>query len=180
MIAVTDRIDSVAHVIQVALTPVFMLSGVASLLGVLSTRLARVADRVDALIEKLEVASPLERSRLEVRLAYLDRRSKILDVAVILATLGGVMTSVAALLLFVDTLRRNAGASLFIAFGLALLMTIGALICFLLEMLMASKGIRKEASKPLEEADAAEPPEEIRTVASEDVARADSGSVAQG
>jgi Protein of unknown function (DUF2721) len=176
MIAVTDRIDSVAHVIQVALTPVFLLSGVASLLGVLSTRLARVADRVDALIEKLEVASPLERGRLETRLAYLDRRSKILDVAVILATLGGVMTSAAALLLFVDTLRSNAGASLFIAFGLALLMTIGALICFLLEMLMASKGIRKEASKPLEEPDPAEPPEEMRTEASEEVARADGGA----
>src|SRR5271157_2958696 len=41
-----DSVDSVAHVIQVALTPVFLLSGIASLLGVLSTRLARVADRV--------------------------------------------------------------------------------------------------------------------------------------
>ena len=42
-------VESVAHVIQMALTPVFLLSGIASLLGVLSTRLARVADRVDAL-----------------------------------------------------------------------------------------------------------------------------------
>ena len=30
-----DSVDSVAHVIQVALTPVFLLSGIASLLGVL-------------------------------------------------------------------------------------------------------------------------------------------------
>ena len=29
-----DSVDSVAHVIQVALTPVFLLSGIASLLGV--------------------------------------------------------------------------------------------------------------------------------------------------
>jgi len=180
MIAVTDRIDNVAHVIQVALTPVFLLTGVASLLGVLSTRLARVADRVDALIEKLEAAGPGERARLEIRLVYLDRRSKILDVAVILATLGGVLTSAAALLLFVDTLRKNAGVALFVAFGLALLMTIGALLCFLLEMLLASRGIRKEASKPLEEADAAEPPDELRTEAGSDVARADSGGAAQG
>lgn len=49
-----DTVESVAHVIQVALTPVFLLSGIASLLGVLSTRLARVADRVDALAEQLE------------------------------------------------------------------------------------------------------------------------------
>ena len=49
-----DTVESVAHVIQVALAPVFLLSGIASLLGVLSTRLARVADRVDALAEQLE------------------------------------------------------------------------------------------------------------------------------
>jgi hypothetical protein len=56
-----DSVDSVAHVIQVALTPVFLLSGVASLLGVLSTRLGRVADRVDSLAERLETAEPAQR-----------------------------------------------------------------------------------------------------------------------
>jgi hypothetical protein len=40
-------LDLVAHVIQVALTPIFLLSGIATLLNVFSTRLARVADRVD-------------------------------------------------------------------------------------------------------------------------------------
>ena len=39
-------LDLVAHVIQVALTPVFLLSGVATLLNVFSTRLARVADLI--------------------------------------------------------------------------------------------------------------------------------------
>ena len=66
-----DSVDNVAHVIQVALTPVFLLSGIASLLGVLSTRLARVADRVDALAERLEAAGPADSRRLRLRLAYL-------------------------------------------------------------------------------------------------------------
>ena len=39
-------LDLVAHVIQVALTPVFLLSGVATLLNVFATRLARVADLI--------------------------------------------------------------------------------------------------------------------------------------
>jgi hypothetical protein len=42
-----SSLDLVAHVIQVALTPIFLLSGIATLLNVFSTRLARVADRVD-------------------------------------------------------------------------------------------------------------------------------------
>ena len=88
-----DTVESVAHVIQVALTPVFLLSGIASLLGVLSTRLARVADRVDALAEQLEADGPIDRHKLQRRLAYLRRRSHVLDAAVMMGTLGGVATS---------------------------------------------------------------------------------------
>jgi hypothetical protein len=152
-----DNVDSVAHVIQVALTPVFLLSGVASLLGVLSTRLGRVADRVDSLAERLEAAEPAERSRLQVRLTYLRRRSHVLDAAVMMGALGGVATCFAALLLFVGTLRDQAGISLFVAFGFALLFTMGALLAFLVEMLLASRGIRDLAANAAEEGDAAEP-----------------------
>jgi hypothetical protein len=114
-----DSVDSVAHVIQVALTPVFLLSGIASLLGVLSTRLARVADRVDALAEQLEAGGPVDGRRLRLRLAYLRRRSHVLDAAVMMGTLGGVATSCAGSLLFVGTLRDRPGVALFVAFGLA-------------------------------------------------------------
>ena len=152
-----DSVDSVAHVIQVALTPIFLLSGIASLLGVLSTRLGRVADRVDSLAERLEAAEPAERSRLQLRLTYLRRRSHVLDAAVMMGTLGGIATSFAALLLFVGTLRDQAGISLFVAFGFALLFTIGALLAFLIEMLLASRGIRDLANSASEEGDAAEP-----------------------
>ena len=140
-----DTVDSVAHVIQVALTPVFLLSGIASLLGVLATRLARVADRVDALADQLETADPVDSRRLRLRLAYLRRRSHVLDVAVMLGTFGGVATSCAGLLLFVGTLRDRPGVALFVAFGLALLFTMGALIAFLIEMLLASRGLRDQA-----------------------------------
>lgn len=141
-----DTVDSVAHVIQVALTPVFLLSGIASLLGVLATRLARVADRVDALADQLETAGPVDSDRLRRRLAYLRRRSHVLDVAVMMGTLGGVATSCAGLLLFVGTLRDRPGEALFVAFGLALLFTMGALLAFLVEMLLASRGLRDQAN----------------------------------
>src|SRR4051812_512761 len=39
-------VETVAHIIQAALMPVFLLSGIATLLNVFSTRLARVADQV--------------------------------------------------------------------------------------------------------------------------------------
>jgi hypothetical protein len=141
-----DTVESVAHVIQVALTPVSLLSGVASLLGVLSTGLARVADRVNA--EQLEADAPIDRRKLRLRLAYLRRRSHVLDAAVMMETLGGVATSCAPLLLFVGALRDRPGVSLFVAFGLALLFTMGALVAFLIEMLRASRGLCDQANYP--------------------------------
>ncbi len=152
-----SRVSPSAAVTSMFLTPVFLLSGITSILGVLSTRLARVADRVDALAEKLETAGPAERNRLHFRLAYLRRRSHILDVAVMMATLSGAATSIAALLLFVGTLRDRTGISLFVAFGLALVFTVGALGAFLIEMLLASHGIRDLAAKADEIDESAEP-----------------------
>src|SRR6478672_9874232 len=46
--------QSSADVIQLALTPVFLLTAVAALLNVFSTRLGRVADRVDLLSADLQ------------------------------------------------------------------------------------------------------------------------------
>jgi hypothetical protein len=44
-----SQTETIAHIIQIVLTPVFLLSGIATLLGVFSNRLARVADRVHQL-----------------------------------------------------------------------------------------------------------------------------------
>ena len=146
MLPVSDQIESVAHVIQVALTPVFLFSGIATLLSVLSLRLGRVADRVDTVAETLDGADAAERRRLERRLAFLRRRTLVLDLAVILAALAGVSTLLSAALLFVGDLRDKASVALFFTFGFALLAAVGALTAFMVEMMLASVGIRDEAA----------------------------------
>src|SRR5438093_13776170 len=94
-------LDTVAHIIQVALTPVFLLSGIATLLNVFSTRLARVADRVDAVAKAVEDADPGRADVLSAQLVHLHRRSLALDGAVVLGALGGAATCDAVLALFV-------------------------------------------------------------------------------
>src|SRR2546425_6053008 len=94
-----SALDMVAHIIQVALTPVFLLSGIATLLNVFSARLARVADRVDAVAKALEGADPGQARILSARLAHLHRRSLALDVAAGPGALGGAATCGAVLAL---------------------------------------------------------------------------------
>src|SRR6202158_3880531 len=52
------HILNVAHVIQLAVAPVFLLSGVGVMLTVFTSRLARIVDRSRVLEERLEGAEP--------------------------------------------------------------------------------------------------------------------------
>ena len=137
--------SSVTRVIQLALTPAFLLTAVAALLNVFSTRLGRVADRVDLLSADLQRGAA-DTEFLSAQLDFLRRRSLILDVAVVLATIGGAATCAAVLVLFLGALR-NADVSvlraiLFGLFGGAIVFTIAALVTFLIEMIMAGRGLR--------------------------------------
>lgn len=139
--------DVVAHVIQVALAPVFLLSGIATLLNVFSTRFARVADQVQQLTAALADADEAAVATITPQLARLRRRSIALDVAVVLGAIGAAATCASVLTLFVGALENATVASiLFAAFGFAVASTLGAILAFTAEMLMAGGGVRAEAA----------------------------------
>ncbi len=134
-------VDSAGHLIQVALAPVFLLSGIAALLNVFAGRLARVADQVDALSKAIgaDAASAEQASDL----ARLRRRSVALDAAVVLGTAGAAATCLAILSLFLFAVANKAIAQvLLIFFGLAIVLTLGSVVAFGVEMLMSSRGVR--------------------------------------
>ncbi len=131
-------LEGAAHVVQLALTPIFLLTGLASLLNVFSTRLGRVADRVDRLTSDA-AAHPRQ-------LGILRLRSRVLDVAVILVASAGGLTCCAALALFLGALRNgHGGMLLFALFGAALVLSVLALAAFVLETLLSGRSIREQA-----------------------------------
>jgi len=143
-----SALDEIAHVIQVALTPVFLLSGIATLLNVFSTRLTRVADQVQAVGKALEDADSAGRRAFSAQLARLHRRSVALDIAVVLAGIGGASTCAAVLALFVGALRDvTIGSVLFVLFGLAVGCALVAIAAFTFEKLIAGTGIRDEVAQ---------------------------------
>lgn len=141
-------LDLVAHIIQVALTPIFLLSGIATLLNVFSTRLARVADRADQITKAIEEADIDENADLVRQLLHLRRRSIALDAAVLLGAIGAAATCASVFTLFVGALRNSTVASvLFTTFGVAIACTISAIAAYTAEMLMAGSGVRAEMAK---------------------------------
>lgn len=140
-----SSLDLVAHVIQVALTPIFLLSGIATLLNVFSTRLARVADRADQVSKMIEEADADQVADLVKQLIQLRRRSIALDAAVLLGAVAAAATCASVFTLFVGALRNSTVAALlFTTFGTAIACTISAIAAFTVEMLLSGSGVRAE------------------------------------
>jgi hypothetical protein len=128
-------LDSAAHIVQLALTPIFLLAGIASLLNVFTVRLGRIGDRA----HRLKHESGGDRAELQ----RLRLRSRILDIAVLLAASSGALTCCAALIMFLGALQNVAwGAVLFTAFGAALACAIGALTAFSVETILSGRTVR--------------------------------------
>ncbi|XYD11884.1 DUF2721 domain-containing protein (plasmid) [Methylobacterium sp. NMS12] len=149
--------DDIAHVIQVSLAPAFILAGLAQMLNVFSARLARIADKVNATAKELNQANAAEAHHLSHQLSYLRRRSYVLDTAVVCVCLSASLILGSILTLFVGALRDAAAATvLFACFGAGLIFTVGGLIAFLTEILMAGRGIRVEVERQQDQASVAE------------------------
>jgi hypothetical protein len=134
-----QTLDTAAHVVQLALTPMFLLAGLAQLLNVFTARLARIADRV------YRLAHDPNAGREELR--RLTLRSWLLDGAVLLAACSGALTCCAALTMFLGELRNiEAGRLLYVAFGGALACAITALIAFSIETILSGRTIRENVS----------------------------------
>lgn len=144
----TTSLTSLVQIIQSALTPAFLLTAIANLLNVFTTRLGRISDQVKI------VESEVGDSTTNARLHSLRRRTRLLDIAVILGALAGACIASTVLVLFLGVLRSRAiVAPLFVLFGVSILCTIGALTAFLFEMLLASNHIRAEVDRKVAESE---------------------------
>lgn len=146
----TAGLDSIAHLIQVALTPVFLLSGIGSLLNMFNTRLARVSDHRDHINDLLKACDDAqEAARFQAHLGRLRSRTLMLDASMLLGALGGAATCGAAFVLFVGGLRESAVASwLFGLFGGALGCTVCALMAFVADAILAWHALHRNGPMP--------------------------------
>jgi hypothetical protein len=138
---VDSDISGIAHVIQLAIAPVFLLTGIAGLLGVMTNRLARVIDRARMIEETLE--NPLtdveSATRARAFLGVLAERARLASWAINFCTAAALLICADIATLFIDAfvgtqLRWLVGA----LFILTMVALIGGLISFLREVYLAT------------------------------------------
>ena len=140
----STSIVAVASIIQVAVAPVFLLTGIAGLLGVMANRLGRITDRARVLERRLAQSQRDELVEvLNQELTKLWRRARMINRALSLGTIGALLVCVVIVTLFVaDVSAVDLSNALVFLFVSAMLAVIGALLFFIREVYLATAQMR--------------------------------------
>jgi uncharacterized protein DUF2721 len=134
---------AVAHAVQLAVAPVFLLTGIAAILSVMTNRLGRVIDRARVLEGKLEEVSPESLTALRRDIAVLSRRAKLNGRGITLCTTTALLVCTVIAILFLSAfLRFDASVLVALLFIAAMLCFFLGLLCFLREIYLATKSLR--------------------------------------
>ena len=96
-------VSNITHSIQLAVAPVFFLTGVAGMIGAIAGRLARIIDRGRVLEDRMGASKDpefIQRSLLE--LGFLRRRGRLANLCIGLLTLCGALIALTIILLFIS------------------------------------------------------------------------------
>lgn len=137
------EVVDIAHAIDLAVAPVFLLSGIGVLLGVLTNRLARIVDRARKVEESLRQATvpAPDDARDQLRVASL--RARFINASITLGTIAALLVALVVAVLFASTfVPLNLAGPVAVLFVLAMAALVGALLSFLLEVRIAIAALR--------------------------------------
>lgn len=139
----SQNVSDIANAIQLALGPVFLLTGIAGLLNVMSGRLSRIIDRGRLLTERTRTNEEYNESRIYDELIMLERRRHITSNAITMCTIAALMVCLVIVILFVEVMVK-VPLNWIIGglFMLAIMALVFGLGFFLREVHMAGRSIR--------------------------------------
>jgi hypothetical protein len=125
-----DDLIDVTRLVQLAIAPVFLLTAVGTIIGVLSSRLGRVVDRSRALEDRLRQLAPEGQKAVREELNVLARRVRLVYASMTLAVVCALFVGLLIAVAFVDA---------FVALDLSKfigLLFIGAMLAFILALMV--------------------------------------------
>jgi len=141
MTAQASDLTSIVHAIELAVAPVFLVSGVSGMLAVLTHRLSRIIDRARLL--EAALVSPLANDEMHAELKALTHRAKLINRAISLATTCALMICAVITVLFLGAFAGfDASILVGVVFMVALVALMGSLFSFLREVQVAIRSMR--------------------------------------
>ena len=130
-----QRLAELVPILQMAVGPVILISGIGLLLLTMTNRFGRIIDRSRILAQQRRSEDAAERRRAEAQVAILWRRATLVRRAIALASVSVLGAALLVIVLFVAALTRAEASWLVIAiFVGSLTALIGSLVAFLQEI----------------------------------------------
>ena len=144
--------SELVSILQAAVSPVILISGVGLLILSMTNRFGRVVDRSRQLRDLRRGAAPQERDRLDSQIAIFFRRARLLRAAISFAALSVLTAAILVIVLFLTAFLRAEmvllGALIFIV---CLGSLIASLIVFLKDMNLSLAALKLELELKEEE-----------------------------
>lgn len=132
-------------VLQTAIGPVILISGVGLLLLTMTNRLGRVIDRARILSDQVEGCEDPKRERKTAQLVILWKRARLIRLAITLTAFSALFAAILVVVLFMTAILRVESAWLIGGlFVLDMLSLIGALIYFLQDINLSLEALKLE------------------------------------
>jgi hypothetical protein len=131
-------ITTIAHVIQLAVAPVFLLTGIGAMLGVLTNRLSRIINRRRVLHDFVTTSVNVNAENVSRELDVLLRRVRLINRAISLCTSSALLVCIVIAALFVGAfLKADLSVLIGVLFIATMLALVGGLLYFLREIHLA-------------------------------------------
>ncbi len=141
--------------LQVAIGPVILISGVGLLLLTLTNRYGRTIDRSRHLVRELREMAGADRQRLEGQIEILYRRARVIRLSILLAGISVLLASVLIIVLFLTALLKvEVGLLISLLFIACMAMLSGSLVAFIRDINLSLGALKLELGfrKPKEPA----------------------------
>jgi hypothetical protein len=133
----------IAHTIQLALTPVFVLVAIGNIMNVLSTRLGRIVDRARQLQKLHGETTGAAHDRVVLEMRTIDERISLSTRSIRTLVTSGLSIGTTVAVLFIEEMAGYPADTLAAVFFLiAVLLLMYALILFLRETRVAAATLR--------------------------------------
>ena len=134
-------------VLQVAIGPVILISGIGLLLLSLTNRFGRAVDRSRQLGREMRGVGEAERKSLEEQVEMLYRRARLIRVSIILAAVSLLLAAVLIIVLFLSALMKlEVSVTIILLFIGCMAAVIGSLVAFIRDIQLSLHALRLELS----------------------------------
>jgi hypothetical protein len=138
-------ISELIPVLQVAVGPVILISGVGLLLLTLTNRLGRAVDRSRQLRQELRQVAEGDRHRLAPQVDILYRRARLLRLSIIMAGASVLLVAILIIVVFLTVLMKlEVGMTIALLFIACMSTLIVSLIAFIRDIQLSLQALKLE------------------------------------